>query len=328
MTLSFRRSNPLIDFRSHGLREGIVDDEIVASVLEFKAEHEGSPVLIVTSDIGIQVLAPGHDLETVAPPEECRLPEEPDAGQAEERKLRAELAEIQGRQSDPVVVFRDGSSRASVILPVVEQVSDSAVKRAVEEAEWASEHERPVLLGDEDDDAGFGYTREQALEYAMRRSNAVHEYMLSLRAARNLRGRTIPLTLRLENRGKALATDIDVEFEISDGDAAFSDSEGADPKDPFAEERGREPWQQDVAPVARSLEATEEVGAAHLTARMVRYQYATLKPSHSVRLAPIFVTFPAREQVRSFALTYKLSHAEGSGATSGRLDVVVTADLG
>jgi hypothetical protein len=108
VTLSFRRSNPLIDFRSHHLREGIVDDEIVASVLEFKTEHEGSSVVIVTADTGMKVLAPGLGLDTLAPPEESRLPEDPDPAESEARKLRAQVAEFQSSQPDPVVVFQDG----------------------------------------------------------------------------------------------------------------------------------------------------------------------------------------------------------------------------
>ena len=328
VTLSFRRSNPVIDFRSHRLREGIVDDEIVASVLEFKAEHEGSPVHIVTADIGMQVLAPGHELETVAPPEESRLPEEPDPGEVEVRKLRAQVAELQSRQSEPVVVFRDGSSRASVMVPVVEQVSDVAVMRAVEEVKRQAQVERPLMLGDDDDEAGFGYTREQALAFVMHRCEAKREYMLALQAARNIRGRTIPLALSLENRGKALATDIDVEFEVSDGGAVFSESDGADPGDPFLVESDPAlTWRGEAQPAARSLEGPEEVAPAHFTAARVRYHWASLKPSHSVRLARLFVTFPAREQIRSFGLKYKVSHAEGAGVVSGRLDVLVSVEF-
>lgn len=326
VTLSFRRSNPVIDFRTHRLREGIIDDEIVGSVLEFKAENEGSPVLIVTGDLGMTVLAPGHGLDTVAPPEESRLPEEPNPGEVEARKLRAQLAEIQSRQSEPVVVFRDGSSRASVVLPLVEQVSDVTVRRAVEEARWAAEHERPLMLGDEEDDAGFGYTRDQALEYVRHRCDAKYEYMIALQTERELRGRTIPLAMVLENKGKALATDIDVEFEVSDGGIVFSDSDGADPKDPFLVDREPAPKRRTEAPAARSLEGTEELRPAHFTTAMVRYNCASLKPSHSARLARLFVTFATREQARSFALKYKVSHAEGPGATLGRLDVVVSVE--
>ena len=326
VTLSFRRSDPVIDFRFHRLREGIVDDEVVGSVLEFKAEHEGSPVLIVTGDLGMRVLAPGHGLETVAPPEESKLPDEPDPAETEARKLRLQLAEFQSRQPDTVVVFRDGTSRTRVVLPVVDQVSDLAVRRAVEEARWAAEHERPLMLGDEDDDAGFGYTRDQALEYVMHRCNAKHEYMIALQAARSLRGRSIDLALLLENRGKAMATDIDVEFEVSDGRAVFSESHGPDPKDPFAGVPDPAPNPRAEAPAARSLEVIDELAPAHLTTTVVRYHCASLKPARSVRLAPLVVTFAIREQVETFALHYKVSHADGPGLELGRLDVVVAVE--
>lgn len=323
VTLSFRRSNPLVDFRTHRLREGILDDEIVASVLEFKAEHGESPILIVTGDVGMQVLAPGHGIDAIAPPEEYRLPEEPDPAEVEARRLRAQLAELQNRQPAPVIVFRDGGSRASVELPVVEQVSNEAIRRAVEETKWAAEAERPLLLGDDDDEAGFGYTRQQAHDMMVHRCEAKRGYMVALQAARDRRGRTIPLALLLENRGTAPATDIDIEFEVSGGRAEFSDSDGADPEDPFLSGPVRTPSHVGKPPAARSLEGTEEVAPAHFTTERLRYHFSSLKPSHSSRIAPLFVAFPSREQVRSFGLMYKVSHAEGAAAISGRLDVIV-----
>jgi hypothetical protein len=324
VSLSFRRQDPLIDFQTHKLRTGIVDDEVVASVLEFQDEHDGAQVLIVTDDLAMRILAPGHGIEAKPPPEECRLPDEPDPADVEARELKVQLAEYRNRQPELTLLFTDGNARQRKALPEVQLISDERVQAAIFHEEMVAKTERPLFISDEHDEAGFGYTRDQALDYVMYRVTAKREHMLKLQKARAHRSRTVTLTLVLRNAGRAPATDIDIALELTDPNASVSESEGLDPVDPSeeAEQHGRVSAEREEGGPCVEHSETELTPTA--LAPVTRYHWNSLKQGNSVRLAPLHVTFRTRKAAGSFGIRYTISYAEGPEPVAGRLDVIVS----
>src|SRR5664280_168504 len=110
VTLSFVRHSPLIDFAKHKLLHSIFDDELIATAIEYQAEND-CRVAIFTADTGLRLKLPAHKLRPVIPPEELRLPDEPDELEKENSKLKTELARHQNRLPRLQFTFIDGASR-------------------------------------------------------------------------------------------------------------------------------------------------------------------------------------------------------------------------
>jgi len=116
VSLSFVRHTPQIDFAKHKLSHTVFDDELIATAIEYQAEHD-CRVAIFTDDTGLRLKLPGHKLLPIIPPQELKLPDEPDEVEKENSRLKAELARHQNRLPKLEFSFIDGASK--VALPCV-----------------------------------------------------------------------------------------------------------------------------------------------------------------------------------------------------------------
>ncbi len=309
--LSLLRRDPKID-GSRGLRTALPDDWLIASVLGFRAKGRRVTVLLVTDDLGMRLKAEGYGIDCRKPPDKDRLPDEADPAEAELRKVKAELTALQRRQPVLTVSFVDREERQTVALPSVQLISDADVTRELLAAELQAQRRRPLLLGDDDDEAGLGYSSDDALEAVMDAVTARREYMLALKAARDLRSRTVSIVLLVANTGSAPATDIDLRLEVDDANATLSKSAGEDPADPDA---------PDATAIAEP-HGEHELAPTTILGRGATYHLDRLKQHAAVRLAAVNVAFRARESAGSFGIDFTITFAEGSDQIGGRLDVI------
>jgi hypothetical protein len=181
VTLSFVRHSPLIDFAKHKLLHSIFDDELIATAIEYQAEND-CRVAIFTADTGLRLKLPAHKLRPVIPPEELRLPDEPDELEKENSKLKTELARHQNRLPRLQFTFIDGASRCR--LPYL--------KKKVEEIE----PEPPEPFGT----SAYVYER----------------YVSDLEAWKAKALFATAFQVKLENTGKAVATNIKIQMAFPD----------------------------------------------------------------------------------------------------------------
>lgn len=109
--LHFIIREPQINWEHFGLSKDNQDDHIVASVLDFKQNHNDE-VKVATSDLGLRVKLRGHGLNYFSMPEALKLPDEPDSSELEIRKLKEKLATLESRQPDLKLYFSNGKQHS------------------------------------------------------------------------------------------------------------------------------------------------------------------------------------------------------------------------
>lgn len=109
---NFISCEPEVDFKSHSLSSGIADDNLIASALDYHLRHNlDQPVFIATDDLGLKIkIAAKKGIEILELPSKYRLKVEPDKIEAENAKLRQQLALLESRIPELSVAFRGGKS--------------------------------------------------------------------------------------------------------------------------------------------------------------------------------------------------------------------------
>lgn len=99
-----------------GLKEQWADDQLVADVLAFNAEHPAAGATLLTNDPGLMARGKGFGVRVQDLPDQWELPPESDESQREIQRLRAELAEQRrrGPSLDMVLNWRDEPVAAAI----------------------------------------------------------------------------------------------------------------------------------------------------------------------------------------------------------------------
>jgi hypothetical protein len=113
--LLFIRHSPSIDFDVNKLSRSVSDDELIASALEFKSQHDVD-VVISTADLGLRMKLPAHGLTGMAPNESDRLPDEPDESEKELIHVRRELARYASRIPKLKLMFVGGKEFSEIVM--------------------------------------------------------------------------------------------------------------------------------------------------------------------------------------------------------------------
>jgi rRNA-processing protein FCF1 len=103
------------------------DDRLIAAVLEFRRQHPGANVAIVSGDTGVIARATLKGIRVVRLPDDYRLPFESDPLEAENQRLKSELAKLRDRLPNLRVAFTGGLDRLEVSLPRPIDVSSAGI---------------------------------------------------------------------------------------------------------------------------------------------------------------------------------------------------------
>ena len=177
VTFTFIRHSPQIDYPTHRLSRTVYDDEIIASAIEFKQEHS-CDVRIFTADTGLRLKLPAHGMRAIIPPDDLKLPDEPDEVERENAKLKNELNRHLHRLPRLEFAFLDGTSKFA--LPAMRAGIDKI------------KPEPPPQFG----------------SYQYEYKSYVNDLAKWKREARLATG----FRVRLENTGNAVATNIKIEI--------------------------------------------------------------------------------------------------------------------
>ena len=111
----FLPDEPQLDFTAERLSQSIADDHLIASILHYTSQLDGS-VLVATADIGLEVKLRSRAISVLELPVDLRLPDEPDPVELENRNLRLQIARFEARMPRLSVNFKGGSQHHALYL--------------------------------------------------------------------------------------------------------------------------------------------------------------------------------------------------------------------
>lgn len=343
VTLRFEAREPTLDFGQHRLRPDQNDDQLVASILQFRLDQPGAQVVLVTADLGLKIKARHHQMEVRSLSDTLKIPEEPDEDQKSIRELQAKLASYENRLPKLRVAFSDDSDRLVIIRNYVPPLSMAAIQEEVDE------ERRALALNTGLDSAHILTPLSPAAE--RKYQGLLEEYFLSYESyvrdrqeAKAARARTISLTIQLLNDGRAPGDDLDVflifppELAVQDEDP--SPPEPEKPKPPkrpkggifemielshLLTEQGR--LISSIPLISPATLARPNVSSPHLTKTPegfeVRFHVQRAKQKQIQLFDTLFVPFPAQDALKSFQIGYIIQAANLPDEIEGTLHVVV-----
>jgi hypothetical protein len=327
----------------------LADDWLVATVLAFREAHPDTRVLLVTSDLPLIVKARHYQIDTLQPPGDQRLQDEPDPTEQKIKALEAELRQYKSRVPDLTVLFDDGEGHKTfqilAPLPNVESEIASSLKAIKDKhplTQKKSEPE-PHTSGPElqlsasiaeafksitDAMSGFQADYDTRVKAWYRR---YEDYLRETAAFKDRERRTILLKLMLVNRGTCPAEDIHLTFHFPDGFKVYDEEHQPEqPEEPappasgyaaplmpplfsFPESAIRLP--QAVDPHAPKIRKTNS--------HDVTFHCDGLKHDFLYRCRPLYLAFDSFDAAQSFSFTYNIHAANAPLPQKGALHVIL-----
>jgi hypothetical protein len=341
---------PMIDFASARLSRDVADDQLIASVLDYKPEDGGS-VCVATGDIGLEVKLRHRKINSISLPDDLRLPSEPDAQEKELQKLRRQAA--QRRAPALVLRWQGGAAHYKIAaLKVVTHPSAKSIDEIRSELPLlVKRDEKPVQGSSSSPDiariSAHLKSRFLAPDYIDRYNeelktffSAYETYLDQLLRWETARSLMVPLRLILSNRGNAPASQIDVMLTFPDdillleSDSLQRIAEPEPPKPPRKPATGlgelmssssrlhetlAHSFLPHFQPAALARDGDPNVDSGH----KVGFSISTLKHSFDFTLEGVHFRFPSRQAARSYPVQYHVSAAELPEAITGSLHIVL-----
>lgn len=297
VSLIFRPNEPMLDFVEHQLDGTILDDRLIATVIEFEDEFPERPVVVITADVGLILKLKMRGISVSSLPDKFRLVEEPDADEAELKNLRSQLARYANRMPRLALSFEGGE-------PVLEVAASNFIPKEsfIADKMAAMKAKRPLLYnsGLERYYAEYENYLEEFYDYGVRNSIQI----------------TLPLILsNLE--GTAPATGIDVVLKAPEG-TTFINTRTNRPTVPTAPEKPSSPFHVPfdrnaafISPRIPDLRQIMRENASDqprltLSDNSAQFFVPSLKHKQTTALLPIFLDYGAVENLRGITLSFEI----------------------
>ncbi|MCK6438835.1 MAG: PIN domain-containing protein [Planctomycetes bacterium] len=350
VTLSFIEHEPLIDFAANMLSRDISDDHLIASALEYHAQHHVD-AKIATADLPLRAKLRSHPIKALTLPDELRLPDEPDPVEVELENTRAELHRLKHRLPKLALAFKGGDRHCKVILPAKPRVPTIPTldEMKAKHPFYPTPQTPPqpprqnpgggVKLSSLTS-AGIHAARAERYNTDLARFFEEYEAFYGLAAQwLDAYDRRFETTFILSNDGTMPATDNHVVIDLPEGVAVYTSNEfPAPPKEPKAplppDTSALELMQAHQLDPADSLYRTSMLswgdrgdrdGMAIIDKgrRRVTYPVATLKHEFYSELGPLFIQFEDWAAIRSFGVKVNLSSGDLPDSISAELHFIV-----
>ena len=102
------------NFSARGLMQNEGDDKIIADILDFKSTHRADEVFLLTDDYHMRLRARKHDIKTLSPSDDLRLPDLEDERDRQIRELRDRNQDLEKTNPDLDIGFDNLSNSADV----------------------------------------------------------------------------------------------------------------------------------------------------------------------------------------------------------------------
>ena len=211
---------PTIDFEAHGLTKDNQDDQILATVIQFKQENQDAKVCIVSADTGIKLKAKMRGIDVASPPEDRLLPLEVDEVEKENLRLKRELDQLKSRTPRLSIAFANGDDKIAVWLEPVEPVPEVTINRRLARIRsWfkvtsTPEAGMPIrIIGDPTSEMDWETYRKDVGHYV----EAFEAYVRASSEAMVARSMSFSVQIVIRNDGNAPAKNVDVYLEPQNG---------------------------------------------------------------------------------------------------------------
>ncbi|MHB0914588.1 MAG: PIN domain-containing protein [Thermoleophilia bacterium] len=106
---------PNIDFELAGLDKTRGDDQLIASIIQYRNENPETDLVLVTQDTGPKLTAKDHGIATLSLPDSLKLTQELDPLEKENLDLRKQLEKLKTALPKPNVCFIQDKSRIKIL---------------------------------------------------------------------------------------------------------------------------------------------------------------------------------------------------------------------
>lgn len=345
--LEFLSHEPSIDFTYNKLSPAVQDDQLLASVIEFRGSHSADDIVLVTSDVGIKIKARQHQVRTFTLPDGYKLPEETDPLEKRNKELEDQIRSYKNAAPDLCLAFGDGLEYTHFRVLPPTPLSPDEITRKVKEERMKRPHlvRRSTAPSGVALDLCIGVTQQQAQEYNSRLDayyTRFGQYLREKEVFDGVRGRTIALNLKIENRGSSPAEDIDVFLHFPDGFDLLEESQL--PKPPKPPDPPRVPQ----TPILEAMAGLSMTAASILRPPLlsqfpitpvasnvsgpyvkrsksydVDFHVRRLKHKMAEAFDTLYVLFPSFEEAISFRIDYRINAGNLPEESLGGLHVIV-----
>jgi hypothetical protein len=356
--IRFLEVEPTGDVTVLGLDRQNQDDRLLASVIDFRNQHPGDEVVIVTADIGLRVKARSRNVEVVSLPDDCKLPDEPDPLEKRNQQLEREILELKRVMPRLELTFRGGSDRIIATLSEPRPLDREELARKRKQVRLG--HRKMEGPGGQKQDVSAENFSEIArlaltplLPLAQEQIDSYNEAMdlfydeydqwiIEQQEFEALIARSIKLELTISNSGTAPAEDIDVSLTFPDGFHLLGEKEYPTPPvqptppkpelfSPFVPKQlfdfgklfsgNRFRLPEGFGHLHRPN--VSEASIRKTNSYAVNYQIGMIKHESSEQLSPLFVVFPERETATSFNFGFRVHSRNMPKSAVGQLHVIV-----
>lgn len=344
--------DPLIDFASYHLSREVQDDHLIASIVMFRTENSGSEFTLITSDVGLMMMAKArrHGITAVGLPDNLKLVEEPDSEQERIKALEQENRQLKLKTPQVSLAFKGGNQHATFVLPQPLEFSNKEAESKLNDVK--RRFPKPDQVSKPNDKLPEGYASfTDAMLYTITfgdiskynseldefyRTYAVHiqnEFRFE-----NFKRRTVKLDISLANDGTAPAEDIDIFLHFPDGFSLLSEDDFPEPPElpeppsppksameslmdmnsisvPFLEHTALNPILPSPNVSSPNIRRTNSYDV-EIHVRRVKHKLP--EP-----FDPLYVVFESYETAASFHIDYEIFAANLPEESSGKLHVII-----
>ncbi len=345
--LQFRVQDPLIDFAAFNLSRDILDDHLIATILEHRIGADQDTLVLVTADVGLKLKAKTHQITVFRLPANLRLPDEVLPEEKRRRELETELKRLRDRSPQLRLLFDNHEPHVKVQLPF----SDQPTLETLSAIELRTKHPKmqvpkPALsrqsemflasLNEISPEDIEKYNQQLEKFYA-----AFEEYTSNLKFLYALRGRMICVNILAENDGTCPAQDVHVFVHFPDGfDLLTEDTLPKEPPRPKPPHKPETPAET----MARAFQVPSlysfsphlnvpsmTTGPANVSRPSIRrtksydveVSITVLRHGFSEALDPLYLIFESRKSIRSFTIDYRIHAANLPDPSVGQLHFIV-----
>lgn len=341
--ICFHAVLPRIDFIDHCLNQGWGDNQLLATIIQFKEDHQGERIILVTQDTGLLLTAQHIGIDTLMIPDDKKLPQEEDPLVKENRQLSNEVLRL--KSLCPRLVLRFSDFDDSVIhsefeleAPCAEKSFDKKDLLNRLNNDYPEEHPSSIprntlyaVLEQITDGEYTRYNRDRELYFKkmLQYIDLIGEYNI-------LRKRTLPLRLELRNIGTVPGKDIDLHIHFPDGFELFTEDdfpeEPVEPSPPVKPRSTGEITKDFLVsgPMIPSLNnimphfgPPDPFDLKKTNSYDLTDHYTDLKHGYIREIKQLFVVFPSYDDAKSFSFEYVITAANLPSQERGTLNIVV-----
>lgn len=350
--------DPLIDFGAYQLSREVQDDHLIASMVMYQTQMPGADITLVTSDVGLTLMAKANRLRLNATKldDGFKLPPEPDPDQQRIKSLEQELRALKLKLPQLSLAFEDGNQHATFNLMRPRDTTQEEFEKKLDDIKQRhpkldSKPEQQMtssgsastivkMLAELHKNPFFTVSHEDIIEYNAKLDEfyaIFAEYLQQEARFRNLEHRTIRLTIWIKNDGTAPGDDIDVFMHFPDGFLVVAEDDfpqAPQPPDPPSMPKTPMEKLSSFRTIANLPDLTG-LSDVHLPPNIsapnikrsnsydVDLHVTRLKHGFQEPFGTLYVTFESIESARSFHVDYKILAADLPHEQSGRLHVII-----